>query len=306
MPGDPAHEVAGTYATTDQIAAVRERLGLDKPILVQYGLYLTRLMHADLGVSLSTKQNVAKELQIYFPATLELGLASMFIVVLVGVPIGVLTGTGRFRGINTFAMFSAVAAAGMPVFVSGLVLQIIFFGILDWLPISGRLSSDFQPPPSLTRMYTLDAFIAGQWATFGNASLHILLPAVTLAIPSIAATARITHASMQATLRMDYIRTARAKGAPFHIVLLRHALKNALLPVVTLIAMQAGWLLSGSIIVENIFSWGGLGTYAWVGIFRLDQPVIMGITLVTTLTFVFLNFIADVSYAYLDPRISYE
>lgn len=306
LPGDPAHTAAGRYAKREQIQATRERLGLDKPLPVQYVLYMGRLARGDFGQSLSSKQDVSKELSIYFPATVELTMAAMLMVIIIGIPIGIITGSGRSPLVNSLVMLLALIGVGMPMFWSGLVFQLIFFGKLHILPLSGRLSIGMSAPPLVTHIYTIDALIAGQWDVFKDALLHLVLPGFTLALGSIASVARITHASVVAVMRKDYIRTARAKGIVEFLVLSRHALKNALLPTVTMIGMQFGWLLGGAILVENIFSWGGLGTYAWIGIFRSDIPVIMGIVLITTVTFMFLTMITDISYAYLDPRIAYD
>jgi len=306
LPGDPAREAAGRYATREQIEAVRERLGLNQPLPVQYARYLGRLVRGDLGESLASRQDVRTELGYYFPATMELAIAAMLLAVLIGIPLGVLTGAGRSPWVNSVVMFFSLLGVGMPVFWAGLIFQIVFYGKLDILPLSGRLSTLMVPPPPVTRMYTVDAVIAGQWDVLRDALMHLVLPAFTLAIARVASVARLTHASMVSVMRRDYIRTARAKGLAERSVLTRHALKNALLPTVTTIGLQIGWLLGGTILVENIYNWGGLGTYAWIGIFRLDIPVIMGITLITTLTFMVVNLITDIAYVFLNPRIVYQ
>ena len=306
LPGDPAREAAGRFATREQIAAVRQRLGLDQPLPVQYVRYMGRLLQGDLGESLTTRQEVLKELTIYFPATFELTMTAMTLVILIGIPLGVITGAGRSPWINSLVMLFSLVGVGMPVFWSGLIFQLVFFGELHWLPLSGRLSSQFSAPQAITNMYTVDALLRGQWDVLWDALQHLVLPALTLALGSIASVARITHASVTSVLRKDYIRTARAKGLRSGVILSRHALKNAVLPTATMIGMQFGWLLGGAVLVENIFTWGGIGTYAWVGIFRLDIPVIMGMTLLTTLVFMLLNLLTDFSYAFLDPRIVYE
>jgi peptide/nickel transport system permease protein len=306
LPGDPAREAAGRYATREQIEAVRERLGLNQPLPVQYARYLGRLVRGDLGESLNSRQDVRTELGYYFPATLELAIVAMALAVLIGIPLGVLTGAGRSPWVNSAVMFFSFLGVGMPVFWAGLIFQLVFYGKLDILPLSGRLSTLVQPPPPVTRMYTVDALIAGQGDVFLDALKHLVLPALTLGIARVASVARITHASMVSVMRQDYIRTARAKGLAERYVLTRHALKNALLPTVTTVGLQIGWLLGGTVLVENIYNWGGVGTYAWVGIFRLDIPVIMGITLITTLTFMFVNLVTDIAYTFLNPRIVYQ
>jgi ABC-type dipeptide/oligopeptide/nickel transport system permease component len=303
LPGDPARSAADRYATPEQVEAVRIRLGLDKPFHEQYLSYLGRLAHGDLGTSIESRKPVIEDMAKFLPATFELMLMAMTITVLIGIPLGVITGSGRRSGTNSLVRFLSVVGVGMPVFWSGLLLQLIFFGKLGWLPLDGRLSAGATPPPRLTGMYTVDALMAAQWATFGDALKHLILPALTLSFGLVASIARITHSSMLEVMRQDYIRTARAKGLSDHVVLYRHSLKNAFVPVLTTLGLQVGFLLAGSVLVENIFSWGGIGTYAWSGIFRLDIPVIMAVALATAVIFVFSNLVIDVLYTVVDPRI---
>jgi peptide/nickel transport system permease protein len=306
LPGDPARAAAGRLATPEQLTAVRERLGLDRPLPVQYGLYMSRLVQGDFGTSLTSKQEVAAELRLFFPATIELLLATMAITVVVGIPLGVRTATARGGWFDRGFLGFSYIGVGLPVFFLALLLQVVFAGWLRVLPIAGRLGMETVPPPMLTGMYTVDSLIAGQWATFLDAARHLVLPAVTLAVAGVAEVGRITRSSMITALEQDYVRTARAKGLPERTVWLRHALPNALLPTTTVIGLQVAFLLGGTVLIENIFSWGGLGTYAWTGIFRLDIPVIMGITLIATVAYLLVNLGVDLIYARLDPRIEYE
>ncbi|MHB1162255.1 MAG: ABC transporter permease [Chloroflexota bacterium] len=306
LPGDPAREAAGRFATPEQIEAVRQRLGLDQPLPIQYLRYMERLVHGDLGTSLSTQQSVLTDLSVYFPATLELMIAAMFLTVIIGIPLGAITGAGGNRWVNSLSSLFSLLGVGMPVFWAGLIFQLVFYGKLGILPLDGRLGAAFPAPPPITNMYTVDALLAGQWGTFLDAMKHLILPALTLAIGRVASVERTTRASMLEVMRKDYMRTARAKGLREQVVIARHALKNALLPTVTTLGLQVGWLLSGTILVENIFTWGGIGTYAWQGIFRLDIPVVMGVTLISTIAFMICNLAVDIAYGYLDPRIAYE
>lgn len=306
LPGDPARVLAGRYATREQVQATRERLGLDRPLPVQYLRYLGNLVQGDFGHSFHSRQEISKELLVFFPASLELALVAMALAVAAGVPLGVLTGTGRSPWVNSVVMFFSLIGVGMPQFWAGLVFQLIFFGKLRILPLSGRLSAELSPPPTVTRMYIVDAILAGQWAILVDAVRHMILPAFTVAMSAVASVTRITHAAMVEVMRHDYIRTARAKGLSELLVVGRHALKNALLPTVTTVAMQMGWLIGGSLLVEVIFTWPGLGRYAWMGIIRLDLPVVMGVSLVTTTTFIVLNLLADITYCFLDPRVAYD
>jgi len=306
LPGDPARAAAGRLATPEQLSAVRERLGLDRPLPVQYGLYMSRLVQGDFGTSLTSKQAVARELRLFFPATIELLLATMVIVVAVGIPLGVRTATARGGWFDRAFLGFSYMGVGIPVFFLALLLQLIFAGWLRVLPIAGRLGLETVPPPMLTGMYTVDALFAGQWATLVDAARHLVLPAMTLAVAGIAEVGRITRSSMLTVLEQDYVRTARAKGLSERTVWLRHALPNAMLPTTTVIGLQVAFLLGGTVLIENLFSWGGLGTYAWTGIFRLDIPVIMGITLISTVAYLFVNLGVDLIYTRLDPRIEYE
>lgn len=306
LPGDPARSAADRYATPEQVEAVRQRLGLDRPFHEQYLSYLGRLARLDLGTSIESRKPVIEDMAKFLPATFELMLMAMTITVLVGIPLGVATGSGRGGNANSFIRFISVIGVGMPVFWSGLLLQLIFFGKLGWLPLDGRLSAGLSPPPRLTGLYTVDSLAAGDWNLFLNALVHLVLPAVTLSFGMVASVARITHSSMLEVMRQDYIRTARAKGLADRVVLYRHSLRNAFVPVLTTLGLQVGFLLAGSVLVENIFSWGGIGTYAWSGIFRLDIPVVMAVALSTAVIFVIANLVTDILYTVVDPRIRYS
>ena len=306
MPGDPARAAAGRYADAEEVQAIRVRMGLDQPKPVQYVRYMGRLLQGDLGTSSHTKNLVLKEMLIFLPATLELMVVAMFLAAGIGVTLGVLTAATSSPRLSSFMMLFSYIAVGLPEFWAGLMFQLGFGGILQILPISGRLSAGLIPAPTVTGMYTIDAAIVGDWTLFRNAASHIVMPAVTLAIGRVASIARITHASMLTVMRKDFIRTARAKGVRERSVVVIHALKNALVPVMTTITMNAGWLIGGAIVVENIFTWGGLGTYIFIAVFELDIPVVMGVTLLITIAFMLLNLLADISYALFDPRIAYE
>jgi peptide/nickel transport system permease protein len=306
LPGDPARALAGRYATPEQIQTTRERLGLDQPLYVQYLRHVGRYLRGDLGTSFHSRQEVSKELAVHVPPTVELTFAAMCIAVAIGVPLGVFTGTGRSPWVNSLMIFFSVLGVGIPVFWSGLVFQLIFFGKLGILPLSGRLSPQMARPPAVFHMYTVDALLAGQWDVLWDAVKHLILPAVTLAIGPVASVTRLTRAGMLEAMRKDYVRTARAKGLTERSVVVRHVLKNALLPTVTNVTMQVGWLIGGSVLVETIFTWGGIGSYAWHAILDLDIPVVMGITLITTSAFLVLNLLADIAYTFLDPRIRYD
>lgn len=306
LPGDPALSAAGQYATQEQIAATRERLGLNDPVPVQYLKYMQRLLQGDLGFSISSRQSILSELQDFFPATIELSLAAVLITGFVGIPLGIIAGVTRSRWLRSAIITMSLLGVGIPVFWAGLIFQLVLGGRLDLLPLSGRLSLSIPPPPSVTHMYTVDAILAGQWDTLADALKHLIMPALTLSLGQIGAIARTTNASVTAVMRRDFVRTARAKGLPQRRVISVHVLRNALLPIVTLIGLYIGFMLNGALLVENIFSWGGLGTYTWIGIFRNDIPVIMGVTLVASVTFMLINLVIDLLYPFLDPRIRFQ
>lgn len=305
LPGDPALAQAGRYATAEQIAAVRERLGLDRPLHEQYLRYLGRLARGDLGQSIETRKPVLEDLLYYAPASAELILSAMLLTILIGIPLGVIAAVSKNSWIDSTSRLVAVVGAGMPAFWLALILQLVLYGWLDLVPLGGRLSVGIAPPPRVTGLYTVDSLLAGQWTTYRDALAHLVLPAFTLAVTRIAVISRMTRSSMLEVLSQDYVRTARSKGLRMQAVVYRHALRNALLPIITMLGMQVGWLISGTLLVEIVFAWGGLGTYAWTGILALDLPIIMGVTVLAALVFVLLNLLVDVTYTLLDPRITY-
>ncbi|MEW6049096.1 MAG: ABC transporter permease [Bacillota bacterium] len=305
IPADPARYAAGLHARPEQVELVRKQLGLDRPVWEQYVRYIARLCRGDLGTSILTRKPVAEELKLFFPATAELVLVALLLNVLIAVPLGVAAAVGRGRPTDGFARLLAVIGAGMPVFWLGLILQLLLYARWNVLPMGGRLSVGVLPPPQVTGLYVVDAILAGQPEVAVDALRHLIMPSFVLAIGEIAVVTRMTRSSMLEVLGQDYIRTARAKGLAERVVIYRHALKNAILPVVTVLGMQLGWMMGGTLLVESIFSWGGLGYYAVTGIRHHDFPVIMGVTLLISVTFVVANLIVDFLYTVLDPRIRY-
>jgi peptide/nickel transport system permease protein len=305
IPADPARLAAGIDATEDQVAIMREMMGLNRPIPEQYGRYLVGLARGDLGISIRNRRSVAQDIRTFFPATLELTALTMLVYVLLGVPLGVLAALRRGRPTDFLLRFGAVAGDGMPSFWLALVLQLLFFRELGWLPSGGRLDPIMDIPPHVTGLLTLDSLISGQWPAFWDVLHHMVLPTIALVLGRLAVAVRITRRSFLTVLGQDYIRTARAKGLEFRSVVWRHAMKNALIPIVTILSLQVGWLLSGTVLIEIIFSWPGLGRYALESIAFLDFPAIMGVTLVVSLVFVLINLVVDVLYTFLDPRIQY-
>lgn len=285
VPGDPAIAIAGELATPELVEKVRADLGLDQPLLIQYGIYLARMVSGDMGTSVRSGLPVTDEIRVRLPRTLQLTFFSLALAALIGIPIGVLSATRANTWIDASSMVFALLGVSMPIFWFGLML-IIFFSLTlpGWL----GLNQPILPPTG-----------AGTWR-------HFIMPTIALAAASMAIQARMTRACMLDVLRSDYIRTARSKGVPERTVIYRHALRNALIPIVTVVGLQFGALLGGAVLTETVFAWPGIGRLLVDSIGYRDYPVIQGTVLVITIGFVLVNIVIDVLYAYLDPRIRYS
>jgi peptide/nickel transport system permease protein len=305
LPGDPAEVAAGWQAKPEQVEAVRRRMGLDKPAHIQYLTYMRNLLRGDLGTSILSRRPVLSDIKAYLPASLELGIAAMLLNLLIGFPLGVFSALRPGRLVDTIGRFFSTLGMGMPLFWVGLLGQLVLSHKLDLLPFGGRLTAGTLPPDTITGFYTVDALLVRDLSLFKDALVHLLMPAAVLALPEAAVTSRLMRSSMLDVLLQDYVRTARAKGLRERRVVWVHALKNALLVPLTMVGMQIGWMLSGSLLVESVFSWAGLGFFAYHGIYMRDFPVIMGFTFIMTGIFVFSNLVVDILYHYLDPRITY-
>lgn len=303
VPVDPAATALGPNAREAQIEAYRKQVGLDRPPLERYTRYLGRLLQGDLGVSIRTRRPVAADLGDYLPATLELALAAMLVATLLGVSLGMVAAVQRNSWLDGLARTFALVGGSLPIFFLGLLLLAVFYRELRWLPGTGRLDATLNPPPTITGMYTVDSLLAGELSTFQNALAHLLLPALTLGYFSAAVMLRMTRSSLLEVLGQDFIRTARAKGLRDRVVLLRHAVKNALGPVLTTAGLTFGSLLSGAVLTETIFAWPGLGRYATASATSLDFPAVMGVTLVAAIVYPLINTLVDLGYVALDPRI---
>jgi len=304
VPIDPAASALGQNAREEQIEAYRKELGLDRPAILQYFSYVTRLVQGDLGKSIRTRRPVADDLRDFFPATIELSLAAMVVATILGVTLGILAAIRRNGFLDGFARAFALIGGSLPIFFVGLLVLSLFNSRLRWLPGPGRLDAVLRPPPRVTGMYTVDSLLAGNWPLFKNSLQHLVLPALTLGYFSTAVLLRMTRSAMLEVLNQDYVRTARAKGLREQSVLLRHALKNAMIPVLTTIGIVFGSLLSGAVLTETIFGWPGLGRYATTSAFSLDLPAVMGVTLVAAVVYPVVNMLVDIGYHMLDPRIS--
>ena len=305
VPADPARLLLGRTATAEQIAALRANLGFDKPLPVQYLLYMAHLAQGDFGQSISSHRAVISDFTDYFPATVELTLYALVICVVVGLPLGVVSALARDRWPDHLTRIFSIAGVALPLFWLGLVLQVILYGRLHLLPAEQRLDLFVAPPRHLTGMYTVDSLLTGNWAALGNSLRHVVLPALTLAFASLATMTRVTRASMLEALGQDYVRTARAKGLRGRRVVYRHALRNALIPTTTLMGLQVGNLLGGAFLVEIVFSWPGIGFYSVQAIRAFDYAAIMGVTIIIAVAYTLVNLVVDVLYAVLDPRITY-
>ncbi|HZF57617.1 MAG TPA: ABC transporter permease [Rubrobacter sp.] len=302
IPGDPAQILLGQTATPEAVREIRTRLGLDEPIIVQYLLFLRDAATGDLGDSIVTGQPVTTTLLEKFPATLELALAALLFAVVVGVPIGVIAAVRQYSLLDRITSVIALTGVSMPIFWLAMVFVVIFTVNLEWLPFPGRVGNEVSFT-SYTGVYTLDTLITFNLPAFWDVLKHLILPAVALGTIPMAVVTRMTRSSMLEVMNEDYVRTAKAKGVVPWRVVFRHALRNAMLPTVTVIGLQFGLLMGGAILTETIFTWNGIGQYALQSISGRDYAGIQGVVLYGAVFFVFINLLVDVLYAVLDPRV---
>jgi peptide/nickel transport system permease protein len=305
LPGGPAIALLGERANQQSIEAIESDLGLREPIHVQYGNYISNLATGDLGSSISTRRPVSDELAERFPATVELGLAALLFAIVVGVPLGFLAAK-RYQGfLDNASLFISLIGISFPIFFLALVLKYIFAVRLGWLPSIGRIDVTMSLDHP-TNFYVLDAILAGDGAALIDVLKHLVLPAVALGTIPLAIVARITRAAVLDVMSEDYVRTARAKGLDPSVVDRRHILRNAMLPIVTIIGLQTGLLLVGAVLTETVFAWPGVGRWMLDAIIARDYAVMQGGILFFALVVVVVNLIVDVSYAFLNPRIRYR
>jgi peptide/nickel transport system permease protein len=304
-PGDPAELLLGERATEKALQEIREHLGLNEPLHVQYGMFLKRLMKGDLGETIWSRQKVWIEVKERFPATIELSVAALLVSCFFGIIFGIISATRQYSIFDYLSMFGALIGVSMPIFWLGLVFMLIFSLHLGWLPLSGRLSVGVDLEV-ITNFYILDSVLTKNWLALKDALWHIIMPAVTLSTIPMAIVARMTRSSMLEVLRQDYIKTAKAKGLSRFVVTFKHALRNALIPVVTTIGLQFGVALGGAILTETIFAWPGVGKWMFDAVMKRDYMVIQGGTLFIAALFVVINLVVDVLYAVINPRISVQ
>lgn len=321
IPGDPAVAMLGEHATEENVNRIREQFGLNRPVFLdrealkngdfsgfvnsQYFIYLGRLLQGDLGNSIHRRIPVAETLAQRFPATIELAFSAMILAIIIGVPVGIISAARRNSALDSATMVGSLIGVSVPIFWLGIMLIMLFAVFLQWLPAGGRLDSSIELK-TITNFYLIDSLITGNLPAFLNALQHLMLPMIALATIPMAVIARMTRSSMLDVMQEDYIRTAHAKGALERTVLYKHALKNAFLPIITIIGLQFGLLLAGAVLTETIFSWPGIGKWVYDSILARDYPIVQGGTLLIALVFVAINLLVDISYAYLDPRIHYD
>jgi peptide/nickel transport system permease protein len=305
VPADPITANLPQSALNNEamIQAFRKRWGLDKPLTEQYLTYVDNLLHGDLGVSIKTKRPVAQDIRQYLPATIELATAGIISGIIIGVGVGIIAAVWRNSLADYLGRIFALLGVSFPVFLLALVLLQVFYARLGWAAGPGRLDVRMARPPDRTGFFTIDALLAGEWGTFRDAVSHLVLPGIMLGVYVSGIIARITRSSMLEVLGMDYIRTARSKGLRERAVIGRHALSNALIPVVTVIGLSYGSLLTGAVLTESIFAWPGIGRYMFRASTSQDFPAIMGVSVLIGVIYVGVNFLVDILYYFLDPRI---
>lgn len=305
IPGDPADTILGDKATEQSKEVLREQLGLNKPWFQQYFTYLGDLLKGDLGNSIRTKQPIVKEILPYLAATLELTFASMLFAIIIGVNAGILSAWRQNSWFDYMSMVIALVGVSMPIFWLGLMEQWVFSIKLHWLPTGGRMDQR-NPIESVSNLYMIDAILSGHWNQVWTVMKHLILPSIALGTIPMAVIARMTRSSMLEVMSSDFIRTARSKGLSQFLVVYKHALKNAAIPLLTVIGLQTGALLGGAVLTETIFAWPGVGRYVFEAISSRDYPVIQSGILIIAFIFVIINLIVDLLYSVIDPRIQYK
>ncbi|RJR08242.1 ABC transporter permease [Candidatus Parcubacteria bacterium] len=305
IPGNPAQIILGQRATKEAMAELTSKLGLDQPLYIQYFSYIKGLLTGDLGESIKTKTAISEEIWPYLAATIELSIVALIIAIIIGVNAGIISAWFQNSWFDYTAMVLALIGVSMPIFWLGLMEQWGFAIMLEWLPTAGR-ENVRDPVNAITDLYLIDTLLNGRIDQFWDVVRHLILPGFALATIPMAIIARITRSSMLEVMRSDFIRTARAKGLRMFWVIYKHSLKNAVIPVLTVIGLQTGLLLGGAILTETIFSWPGIGRYIFDAISYRDYPVIQSGILVVATFFVFINLIVDLLYAVIDPRIKYN
>ena len=303
IPGDPASMIAGQRASEETLQSIRQQLGLDQPIWIQYFHYIGNLLTGDLGTSIRTQRPVLSELIAFFPATLELAIAAFVIAIIIGIPLGILAALKKNSFWDNVSRIFSISGVSIPVFFSGLIVILIFYGHLGWFPSNGRIGLDVNPPTHITGFYIIDSLLTGDMIALKSSLEHLFLPALVLSYAQLAVITRQVRASMLEVMSQEYIRTAVANGIKGRLLIVSYALKNALIPTVTVIGVAFGSLLGGAVVTETIFGWPGMGKFVVDSIANLDFPAMMGFTIVISIGYVFINLIVDIIYSLLNPQI---
>jgi peptide/nickel transport system permease protein len=304
-PGDPARTMLGQHATEKELNEIRDKYGLDEPVYVQYGIWLNGVLHGDLGRSILTNNQVSDEIGERFPNTIELTVGAMLFAILIGGFAGIISASKQYSITDYSVMGIALFGISMPVFWLGIMLMLIFGVWLGWLPIGGRIDL-LLPFQRVTGFMVIDSIITGNFTALVDVLKHLILPSIALGTIPMAMIARVTRSSMLEVLRQDFIRTERAKGLSERVVIYKHAVRNAMVPVVTVIGLNFGLLLAGAILTETVFSWPGVGRLVVEAVYERDYPLVVGCILIFAIIFVVVNLITDILYTYIDPRIKYE
>lgn len=306
IPSNPAALYAGARPRPEQVAEIEKKLGLDKPLSEQFRIYVHDLLGGDLGESYHSRRSINADLSIFLPATLELVIAAVLIALIVGIPIGVMAGACPRSVFDYATRFVAIAGVSVPSFWLALIAQSVFFSQLGWLPLGSRISRDatlFYPIAAQTGFYLIDAAISGNWKAWFDAAHHLILPALVLSAYPLGVSIRMTQASMLEVLSETYVTAARAAGLPRSVILFKLALKNAIMPALTVVGLSFAYSITGAFLVETIFSWPGVGKYVTEAVLNVDFPVIIAVTLVVTIFYILVNLLVDVIQALLDPRL---
>jgi peptide/nickel transport system permease protein len=306
LPGDPVALAAGPNATQAEIASLAREFGLDQPLLVQYWTYLTGLLQGDFGTSIFTRRPVAQDLATYLPATLELVLAALLLAIVIGIPAGLMAAVWRNRWPDYLSNVLSVAAISMPRFFLGLLLQLCFAMWLMWLPLGGRFPIIWEPPAQITGFYTLDALFAGDFEAFMVACRYLAMPAIAMSLSPLATILRMMRASTIEVMHQDYVTTARALGLSPRLIVFKYVLRNAISSSLTVIGLYFGWLLGGTVLVETVFDWPGIGLYATSAIVAQDFMPVVSVALVIGALFVTANIVIDVLYGVINPKVRYQ
>ena len=306
LPGDPVKLAAGPQASAEEIASLAREFGMDRPLPQQYFDYATGLLHGDWGQSVLTRRPVSEDLKIYLPATLELVFAAIFLAVLIGIPAGLLSAVMANRWTDYAIRIVSLASIAMPRFFLALVLQLVFAMTLAWFPLNGRFPIIDIPPPMVTGLLTIDSLLAGDWQAFATSCDHLLMPALAMSLSPLATITRMMRASTLEVLGQDYVMTERALGLSQSLIVFKYVLRNAFSSTLTVIGLYIGWLLSGSVVVETVFDWPGIGLYATKAIVTQDFMPVMGVTLSIGFIFVLVNLVIDLLYGVINPKVRYQ